>query len=105
MPYRDLFDMNFPGIYVVHRVVTGIGGYGDAAWRAFDLLWLALTCVLLFRFCRPFGRLASVGAASMFALWHTMGGPLSMGQRDFLVATLLLASFEPLARGLGVWPE
>src|SRR5713226_6304925 len=37
VPYRDLFDMNFPGIYLVHLVVLKMLGSGDAAWRLFDL--------------------------------------------------------------------
>ena len=43
VPYRDLFDMNFPGVYVVHMLGLRILGPGDAAFRAFDLGLLALT--------------------------------------------------------------
>jgi hypothetical protein len=39
-PYRDVFDMNFPGTYLIHLAVIQVGGTGDAVWRAFDLLWL-----------------------------------------------------------------
>ena len=37
VPYRDVFDMNFPGVYLVHLGVVRWLGTGDAAWRAVDL--------------------------------------------------------------------
>jgi hypothetical protein len=38
VPYRDIFDINMPLIYYIHAAVVGIGGMGDVAWRAFDLI-------------------------------------------------------------------
>ncbi|MBY0406479.1 MAG: hypothetical protein K2Q01_02215, partial [Rickettsiales bacterium] len=31
VPYRDLFDMNFPGIYVVHWLMQAVLGRSDFA--------------------------------------------------------------------------
>ena len=42
VPYRDVFDMNFPGTYVVHLAARSVFGASDAGWRAFDLLWLLI---------------------------------------------------------------
>ena len=36
-PYRDLFDMNFPGVYLFHMAVVRALGEGDLAWRAADV--------------------------------------------------------------------
>jgi len=41
-PYRDVFDMNVPGVYVLHGAVLRGLGAGDSAWRLFDLGWLDL---------------------------------------------------------------
>ena len=41
VPYRDLFDMNFPGVYLLHLLVVRTLGAGDLPWRLFDLAWLA----------------------------------------------------------------
>ena len=43
VPYRDAFDMNLPGVYLLHLAVLQVGGPGDLAWRLFDLGWLAAT--------------------------------------------------------------
>src|SRR5689334_6327947 len=45
VPYRDLFDINFPLIFVLHTAVIAIGGTGDWAFRLFDLGSLTLVGV------------------------------------------------------------
>ena len=50
-PYRDLFDMNFPGVYAAHVLLLLTLGPGDVAFRVFDLVALLVTgaglCVAL----------------------------------------------------------
>ncbi|HEU5319540.1 MAG TPA: hypothetical protein VFX28_01970, partial [Methylomirabilota bacterium] len=58
-PYRDLFDMNFPGVYLLHMGVLRALGPGDLAWRAFDLAWLGATAAAIALFAAPWGRVAA----------------------------------------------
>ena len=53
VPYRDLFDMNFPGVYLLHMVAFKLFGSSDAGWRAFDLTWLAATSPYTSPLSRP----------------------------------------------------
>src|SRR5262249_42181080 len=82
VPYRDLFDMNFPGVYLIHLMVLKLFGAGDAAWRTFDLVWLALTSFTIAFFARPWRRVASIGGAAFFAAYHLGAGAWQTGQRD-----------------------
>jgi hypothetical protein len=100
-PYRDLFDMNVPGVYLVHLAVFGLGGDGDLAWRLFDLAVLAATGAAAAALAAPWGWLARAAAALWFALYHLAAGPWQMGQRDFLLCPLLLGG----ALGVSVWAE
>ena len=100
VPYRDVFDMNFPGVYLLHLLVVATGGSGDLAWRTFDLAWLALTAVLAGALVWPWGRLAAVGAGLMFALYHVAGGAWQAGQRDFFLSAFLLGGALGVARWL-----
>ncbi|OGK98802.1 MAG: hypothetical protein A3E31_16565 [Candidatus Rokubacteria bacterium RIFCSPHIGHO2_12_FULL_73_22] len=100
-PYRDLFDMNFPGVYLLHRVVLGVFGASDAGWRAFDLLWLAGTALCVAALARPWGRVAAAGAGLFFATYHLAGGAWQAGQRDFLLSPFLLLG----ALGVARWAE
>jgi hypothetical protein len=108
VPYRDAFDMNAPGVYLVHWALVAVAGPGDLAWRVFDLCWLGVTSALLVVFCRPLGGAwPSVGAATLFALYHLSGGAWRVGQRDFLLCAFLLGAAHLVASGLerGVRPR
>jgi len=62
-PYRDLFDMNFPGVYLLHMAALRLVGAGDTGWRVFDLTWLAGTSLAAAALAGASGRLAATGAA------------------------------------------
>jgi len=108
VPYRDLFDMNFPGVYLLHLGVLALVGSGDEAWRFFDLFWLGGTSALIAVYCRPFGAWSSALAALLFGVYHLAGGAWSAGQRDYLLVAFLLAGAVLVARfwedGRSLWP-
>lgn len=100
-PYRDIFDMNFPGTYAIHLAVLRLAGAGDFAWRVFDLAVLAATARVIWAFAAPWGRAAAAGGALLFALYHLAGGAWLAGQRDYLMCPLLIAG----ALGVARWAE
>jgi hypothetical protein len=109
VPYRDVFDMNLPGIYLLHWALLAAAGPGDLAWRLFDLLWLAATAAALYVFCLPLGgRAGAAGAAVLFTLYHLAGGAWRAGQRDFLLCLFLAAGAVGIARAWdrpgALWP-
>jgi hypothetical protein len=101
VPYRDVFDMNMPGIYLLHLAVISTLGEGDRAWRLFDLAWLGLTAAALFGFSRRMGDTWSgLAAGLLFVLYHLSGGAWRAGQRDFLLTPFLVLAAWGAAR---VW--
>ena len=97
MPYRDLFDMNFPGVYLLHWAVLRALGGGDLAWRLFDLgLAGRHRGPALAPSAGRGGGVGAAGAALLFALYHLAGGAWQAGQRDFLLCLV------PRRRRLGV---
>jgi hypothetical protein len=98
VPYRDTFDMNLPGVYWLHAGLLKTLGGGDAAWRAFDLAFLAAGCGLLAAYGRKLGDAWSGAAAALlFALYHLAGGAADMGQRDYLLVPCLLLGAHGVA--------
>ena len=107
VPYRDLYDINQPGVYVLHLALLRTLGAGDGAWRAFDLGWLALTSAALGLLASRWGAVAAAGAALAFAAYHVAGGAWQAGQRDFLLCVFLIAGAVGIVRWLegrgGAW--
>jgi hypothetical protein len=101
VPYRDFFDMNFPGVYLLHGLALRLFGAGDAGWRAFDLAWLAAASLAAVALAAPWGRLAAAGAGLFFAAYHLAAGAWQTGQRDFLLCPFLLLA----ALGVARWAE
>lgn len=101
VPYRDLFDMNFPGVYLVHLAVLKLLGAGDGAWRLFDLAWLLIASLAVAALAAPWGGVAAAGGALFFATYHLAGGAWQAGQRDFVLCPFLLAG----ALGVSAWAE
>jgi len=101
VPYRDLFDMNFPGVYLLHLAALRLFGAGDAGWRVFDLAWLAATSLAAAALAARWGRFAAAGAGLFFAAYHLAAGAWQTGQRDFLLCPFLLLA----ALGVARWAE
>src|SRR5437867_10252865 len=97
VPNRDLFDMNFPGVYLIHLTALRLFGAGDAGWRAFDLAWLAAAALAAAALAAAWGRLAAAGAALFFALYHLAGRAWQTGRRDLYLCPLFLLA------ALGLW--
>jgi len=100
VPYRDVFDMNLPGVYLLHAAIIAVGGRGDLAWRLFDLGWLAATMAVLWAYARPLGRGPAAAGTLLFGLYHLAGGAWRVGQRDFLLCLFLLAGALGVARSI-----
>ncbi len=90
-PYRDIFDMNFPGVYLLHLLALSLFGPGDLGWRLFDLVALGGTVWLIVLYCRQFGPWSAAAGGLLFALYHLAGGAWRVGQRDFILCFFLLA--------------
>ena len=84
VPYRDFFEVNFPGTFFVLAAVGRVAGWGDLGFRVFDLLCLAIICASTFLWMRRSGRLAALVAAVAFALWYLAAGPEMSLQREYL---------------------
>ena len=92
VPYRDVFDMNLPGSYLAYSAIGRLGGYTDLGGRFGDLIILAATLTINWRWLRPVSpRAALLGSALWGSLYLSLG-PLVSLQREHLLLLPLLGS-------------
>lgn len=97
-PYRDVFDTDLPGTYLLHLLILKTIGGGDFAWRLFDFACLICINGLVFLYCRKFGVLSSLLAVCLFSAFHLYNGPLYMGQRDYYLVFFIISGMWFAAR-------
>ncbi|HZZ40692.1 MAG TPA: glycosyltransferase family 39 protein [Acidobacteriaceae bacterium] len=73
-------------------------GPGSLAWRVFDLLLIAVGVAAMIAIARPKDWFAGLFAGIVLGLVHGRDGIFDMGQRDFVIAVLLLAAYAALFR-------
>jgi hypothetical protein len=92
-PYKDIVELNMPGIYMVNWGVMHTLGGGARAWRVFDYSLLALAALAMAWIAQPYGWLGGAFGGALFALFHGRDGPAQAGQRDLIIAVLLLFAY------------
>ena len=99
-PYRDVPDLNMPGAHLSEALVMHTLGGDAAAWRLWDLILGLLAIGASAWIAGPGLRWAGVAAGVLGYLIHLEDGPLNLGQRDWLIAVLLLGALGCLRASL-----
>ena len=95
-PYGDIVDVNLPGSYAAEAVAMKLFGWGALGWRVYDGLLMMAFCAAAVMLAGRRWR-AGVFAGGVFALVHLQDGLAQAGQRDLLLAVLVVAAFAMLA--------
>src|SRR3954451_21372735 len=89
-PYRDFVDINMPGAYWATNLGMHLAPSSDVSWRIFDFGLVALAGMGYFFIARPYSRFAALFATAMLLLIHGQDGVQQAGQRDLVIAVLLV---------------
>ena len=90
-PYREIYDMNLPGAYLIDGWQIRLFGPGDLAWRLYDFFLLGAIIFSMIVITLPYDWLAGLMAGVLFTLFHAADGPGNAAQRDEIVTMFLLA--------------
>ena len=91
-PYRDILDINMPGAYWATDLGTRLAPSRDVSWRIFDFGLIGLAGLGYFMIARPYSRFAALFATVMLLLVHGQDGVQQAGQRDLVMAVLLVVA-------------
>jgi len=106
-PYRDLIEMNMPGTYLTNWTVMHTLGGGSLAWRLFDIGLMLVAAWAMLSIARPHDWFAGALAATMLIMFHARDGAMQLGQRDLIIAIMLVCAHAFLFRALrsgSLWP-
>ncbi len=103
-PYRQVVDAQMPGTYLIDWAVMHIFGSGAPGLRLFDFSLMASAMIAMIAIAWPKpgaarksflrdDRWAAFLAGGLFALVHGRDGIPQAGQRDLIMAVLLLAAY------------
>lgn len=101
-PYRQIVDAQMPGTFLFDWVVLHIFGGSAPGSRLFDFALMLLAMLAMLAIAWPAGatggftrddRWAALLAGGLFALVHGRDGIPQAGQRDLVMAVLLLAAY------------
>lgn len=99
-PYRDVGDMNMPGSFLIEWLAMHVYGGGSLAWRLFDLTVLAAMAAGMLAITWPRDRFAGLFAATVFMALHGRDGIFDTGQRDLIMAALVVVAYAFFFRAL-----
>ena len=97
LPYIGSWDVNFPGVLLIHCTGIMLFGTSDFAFRAFDVLLNLCFVFLLYRFERRWlnPRAALIGVM-LYVTWYLAGGSPLYAQRDVFIGMFLVIAFDQL---------
>jgi len=93
IPYRDIYDINMPGCYLLERWAIAVFGGGDLGWRVYEYVLLGLLTISGIVIARPYDWLAGLFGGVVFAVLHGVDGAAMAVERDEIVTVLLMCSF------------
>ena len=106
-PYRDVIDMNWPGVMGGHALAIWMFGVNLWSWRAFDFLLFGASALLLADIVRQAaGRDAGRLLLLIAPLMYVGDGYWIAGQHDMSAGQCLVVAlwFHVRAYGRNVWP-
>ena len=89
-PYTQIIEMDLPGTYAIEWTARHALGNGPLAWRMADFLLVAIIWISMVLISAQTDWLGGFWAGAMFALIHFRDGPTHTGQRDLMMAAMLL---------------
>ena len=92
-PYRDIIDMNMPGSYLAELLAMHLFGAGAMGLRLYDFALLAVAIAAMLVIAWPVDWFAGLYAGVLLLLIHGRDGVAQGGQRDLIVAVLMLAGY------------
>jgi len=105
VPYRDLFDMNFPGTYLVYMLVESLPFGIEASCHLANTLLVAVSVAGICSCMRSCGQASRRSAAAFFVISFFSYGPSQILQRELILTPLQVTAVALLLSHYAVRPS
>jgi hypothetical protein len=89
IPYKDFFDFQMPGSYIIYYLLGVISNFGPLRIRILDLLILTTIIFISYQALKKSSHISALTAGILFALQYLSGGPSLSLQREYLILIFL----------------
>lgn len=96
VPYRDIYDINMPGSYLMERWALAVFGSGDLGWRFYEYTLLGTMTLAMIVIAWPWDWLAGLFAGVLFAVQLGSYGPYQATERDEVMTVLIFVAYACL---------
>jgi hypothetical protein len=93
IPYKDIYDINMPGCYLMERWAIAIFGGGDLGWRFYEFTLLGSMTLAACVIALPYDWLAGLLTGVCFAIFHGVHGAAMATERDEVIAVLIFVGY------------
>ena len=91
--YKDIYDMNMPGCYLMERWAIDIFGGGNLGWRFYEFTLLGSMTLAACVIALPYDWVAGLAAGVLFAIFHGVDLATMATERDEVMAVFLLVGY------------
>lgn len=101
IPYKDFFDFQMPGSYIIYYLLGIISNFGPFRIRILDIIILASIILITYLALKKINPTSAILAGILFGLSYLSAGPALSLQREYLILIFLsLAIFISLQENL-----
>jgi MFS family permease len=93
VPYKDFFEMNPPGTFLVNRLLFQLVGFSDLRFRIVDTIFLAILSYCSWFYLRALtNTFAALTGVLLFAITYLATGPAQSMQREYIALLPIMVS-------------
>jgi hypothetical protein len=94
VPFRDILDINMPGVYWCYLIIGQTAGYQQMGYRIVDLIMLVILMGVSFCWLKKIDARAAFIGAALFGIRYLTFGPRMSFQREYIALFFLIPAFS-----------
>lgn len=88
VPYKEVYDMNFPGSYLINILIGRVFGYTDLGIRIADIFIFALFSFFTFNFVKRISYKSAIVSVIVFGIIYFQKRPYLTLQREYFIVAI-----------------